>query len=174
MNTPNNKRRKNSQDKIEKVFIELIQYKEINEISITDICKKAKVNRSTFYANYIDIFDLVDHIKEDMFKELVSLYKEESIKRKHSNDFLKMFKHIKENQIYYNTLFKLNVDFRDYADNDLDNKEALKYYTDTKYLEYHKAFFTAGLVALIKMWLSNGCKESPEEINEVLRSEYIK
>ena len=55
MNTPNNKKRKNSQEKIEKVFIELIQTKEIYEISITDICKKANINRTTFYSNYIKI-----------------------------------------------------------------------------------------------------------------------
>ena len=64
MNTPNNKRRKESQERIEKVFVELIQKKEINKISVTDICKKAKVNRSTFYANYIDIYDMADKIKE--------------------------------------------------------------------------------------------------------------
>ena len=34
MNIPNNKRRKTSQEKIEKVFIELIQTKNINEITV--------------------------------------------------------------------------------------------------------------------------------------------
>ncbi len=60
MNTPNNKRRKASQDKIEKVFIKLIQKYELNEISVSDICKLAEINRSTFYANYLDIYDLAD------------------------------------------------------------------------------------------------------------------
>lgn len=48
MNTPNNKRRKNSQEKIERAFVHFLQTKEINEISVTDICKEAKLNRSTF------------------------------------------------------------------------------------------------------------------------------
>ena len=38
MNTRNNKKRKLSQDKIEKVFIKLIQKYEINVISVSDIC----------------------------------------------------------------------------------------------------------------------------------------
>lgn len=38
MNTINNKRRKESKDKIEKIFVNLIQTKEINEISVTEIC----------------------------------------------------------------------------------------------------------------------------------------
>ena len=58
MNTPNNKRKRNSQEKIEKVFIQLIQKKNITEISVSTICEKANINRSTFYANYLDIYDL--------------------------------------------------------------------------------------------------------------------
>ena len=62
MNTPNNRRKRESREKIEKVFVEFIQNKEINEISVTDICKKTNLNRSTFYANYLDIYDLADKI----------------------------------------------------------------------------------------------------------------
>ena len=42
MNTINNKRKKDSNEKIQKIFIELIQTKEINEITVSEICKKAK------------------------------------------------------------------------------------------------------------------------------------
>ena len=51
MNTPNNKRRKESQEKIIRVFLNLIQSKEVPEITVSDICKQANINRSTFYAN---------------------------------------------------------------------------------------------------------------------------
>lgn len=50
MNTPNNKRKKESMERIEKVFIELLQTKALNEISVSDICKRAGLNRTTFYA----------------------------------------------------------------------------------------------------------------------------
>ena len=43
MNTPNNKRKKESIKRIEKVFIELIQTKELDKISVSDICKRAKL-----------------------------------------------------------------------------------------------------------------------------------
>ena len=52
MNTPNNKRRRESIEKIERVFVELLQSRELEQISISDICKKAKINRSTLYYNY--------------------------------------------------------------------------------------------------------------------------
>ena len=63
MNTPNNKRKRDSQEKIEKTFLQLIQKKNITEISVSTICEIAKLNRSTFYANYIDVYDLVEKVK---------------------------------------------------------------------------------------------------------------
>ena len=74
MNKPNNKRRKISQEKIEKAFVNLVQEKEIKEISVTEICKIAKLNRSTFYANYLDIYDLADKVLEKIEDNVFSLY----------------------------------------------------------------------------------------------------
>lgn len=69
MNTSNNKRKRVSQEKIEKIFLQMIQTKEISEIRISEICKQAKINRTTFYANYIDIYDLADKVRERMMYE---------------------------------------------------------------------------------------------------------
>ena len=66
MNTPNNKRKKESMERIEKVFIELLQTKALNEISVSDICKRAGLNRTTFYANYTDIYGLADAIRDKL------------------------------------------------------------------------------------------------------------
>ena len=48
MNIPNNKRRKESREKITKAFLELMQSHELREISVTEICEMAQVNRTTF------------------------------------------------------------------------------------------------------------------------------
>ena len=60
MNTPNNKRKKESIETIERIFANLIQEKNLSEISVTEICKLSKLNRTTFYANFLDVYDLVD------------------------------------------------------------------------------------------------------------------
>lgn len=173
MNKPNNKRKKESKEKIEKVFIELIQKKQINEVSITDICKKAKLNRTTFYANYIDIYDLADKIKLKLMNDVLDVYEDERNEKKHSYNFLKLFYHIKENQLFYKTYFKLSTD--DNLDSFfIDNNEFAKLNKTVEYMDYHIAFFKAGLNAIIKKWLNNNCKESPEEINEIIISEYKK
>lgn len=172
MNKPNNKRKKESQERIEKIFIQLIQRKEINEITITDICKLAHINRSTFYANYIDIYDLAEKIGKRLEEEFLDLYKEERENEYNSNDFLKLFRHIKENQLFYKTYFKLGLDAETII-KEYDYNLAEKYY-DNKNIEYHIEFFKAGITAIIKYWLNNDCKESPEDIMEVIVSEYNK
>lgn len=172
MNTPNNKRRKNSQNKIEKVFIELLQKKDLDKINVTDIVKLAQINRSTFYTNYLDIYDLADKVKEKMYNDYLNLYQEERKNGKHSYNYLPLFQDIKNNQIFYKTLFKLNFDFSDYYDNHLEKEEMIKFYGNDKNMDYHMVFFKAGITAIIKKWLDSGCMESPEEMVKILNDEY--
>ena len=170
MNTPNNKRRKNSQEKIERAFVHFLQTKEINEISVTNICKEAKLNRSTFYANYLDVYDLAEKIVQKIKNDVFMLYQEERETKNNTNDFLKLFRHIKENQIFYKTYFKLNRD-KHFIIQQYDTNLSKLMYED-KFIDYHIEFFMAGLNAIVKKWLNNDCKESPEEIDHILKSEY--
>lgn len=172
MNTPNNKRRKQSQEAIEKVFIQLIQTKNVEQISVTEICKKAKLNRSTFYANYIDIYDLVEKLGAKLENEVSDLYSEERENKHNSNNFLKLFKHIKENQIFYKTYFKLGLDANSIIEKYQYDFNLSKLYYDDQYISYHIEFFKAGITAIIKRWLNNNCEESAEEIFEIIISEY--
>ena len=169
MNTINNKRRRESQEKIEKAFIELLQTREIKEITVSDLIKATGLNRSTFYANYIDIFDLTDKTREKLENEFSNLFADYDYFNERSGA-LKVFKHIKENQIFYNTYFKLCYDDK-HLISKYDAKRAEKEHMDNN-LKYHIEFFRNGLNAIIKLWLAGGCQESPEEMAEVLKSEY--
>ena len=173
MNKPNNKRKRDSQEKIEKAFIELIQTRNVEEVTITDICSITGLNRSTFYANYLDIYDLVDKIKIKMINDFFEVYKDEATNQYHSYDFLKLFYHIKDNKLFYKTYFKLNFDLTDSVKY-IDSKEIERFHADSKNIEYHIEFFKAGLNAIIKKWLNGGCKEPPEEIVSILKAEYSK
>lgn len=170
MNTPNNRRKKKSIETIEKVFIALLQTRQLNEISVSDICKLAGLNRTTFYANYADIFALADSIRDKLEGSLAELYREEIAEGFNSHDYLKLFRHIKDNQIFYRTYFKLGYD---------DNYKIVSYDTElakqhfqNRFINYHMEFFKSGLTKIIKMWLNGGCRESPEEMFEIIRSEY--
>ena len=169
MNTPNNKRKRESQDKIEKTFLQLIQKKNIENISVSDICKITGLNRSTFYSNYIDIYDLVEKVKLRMADEFANNQYSKNSKQD-SQGYLNLFKEIKENQIFFKTYFKLESISKSPAT--IFNKEMAQKYYDNKHIDYHIEFFRAGLNAVIEKWLENNCKESAEEMAEVIRSEY--
>lgn len=77
MNVKNNRRKRDSMARITKVFLELVQEKEIGRISVTEICQKAGLNRATFYANYEDIYDLADKVKEDLSEQVNGIYRDE-------------------------------------------------------------------------------------------------
>ena len=170
MNTVNNRRRRNSVDRIEKTFVEMLQTKELNEISVSDICKRCELNRSTFYSNYADIYELADKVREHLEEEVGSLYEEEKAQGFNSNDYLKLFRHIKENSLFYRTYFKLGYD-GSHRITSYDTRQASQYF-DNKHISYHIEFFRCGFNAIVKMWLAGGCTEAPEEMDEILRSEY--
>lgn len=170
MNTKNNRRRRESVEKIEKAFIELLSKKELNEISVTEICKICEINRSTFYANFIDIYDLADKLREHLEKDVEKLYQTETEEKYNSNNYLKLFSHIKNNSEFYRTYFKLGYDDK-HEVTVYDTKQAEEFF-DNKHISYHIEFFKSGLNAIIKKWLQSGCAESPEEMDEIIRYEY--
>lgn len=167
MNTKNNKRRRESREKIEAVFLDLIQDRELNQISVSEICKKAGINRTTFYANYVDIYDLADTIRKNLKDKYSYKYFEPN---QNCDFFLLLFQHIKENQLLYKTYFKLGYD-NNYKIINYSEKLALKYFNN-QFVNYHYEFFRSGITAVIKMWLNNGCKETPKEIYEIIDAEY--
>ncbi len=170
MNTKNNRRRRESIERIEKTFIRLLQTKELHEITVSDICKECGLNRSTFYANYADIYALADKTRVHLEEEVNGLYEAEMTQKFNSNDYLRLFRHIQENQLFYRTYFKLGY----------DNQYKIKYYDvhqaqrhfDNKHIAYHIEFFKCGFNAIVKMWLAGGCRETPEEMDEIIHSEY--
>lgn len=171
MNTKNNKRRRESVAAIEKAFIELLQTRDFKDITVSDICKLTGLNRSTFYANYVDIYDLADKLRGRLEADFASLFTPNAHHAYEGSDgALRMFTHIYENQLFYKTYFKLGY----------DEQNKVMIYDPTRaeqdfhseYVEYHIEFFRAGLNAIIKRWLAGGCKESPEEMTAILKAEY--
>jgi len=169
MNTKNNKRRRESETKIEKSFVEMLQERELKNISVSDICKQTGLNRSTFYANYADIYDLADKLRAKLENEFTELFSDYD-RINEADGALRMFTHIRDNQLFYKTYFKLCYD---------DNHRVVIYDVKraekenmSKNIKYHVAFFRAGFETIMKMWLANGCKETPEEMADILKREY--
>ncbi len=169
MNIKNNKRRRESIERIQNAFINFVETKKLHEITVSDICKEAGINRSTFYSNYLDVYDLSEKITEKLYEELMMLYHDEITGNKKS-DYIKLFNHIRDNQSIYRTYFKL--------ENDKNNGKLFynkrleeEFFVDSN-IDYHIEFFRNGFNALVKKWLFSGCQEAPEELEAIIEKEY--
>lgn len=169
MNTPNNKRRRDSVEKIEKAFVACLQTMDLKKITVSDICKMTHLNRSTFYANFVDVYDLADKVRKTLEQEFSREF-EDFAPAQEGAAALKMFTHIRDNQLFYNTYFKLCYEEK-HLISVYDPRQA-EGLGDDKHLQYHIEFFRNGFNAIVKMWLRSGCRETPEEMAEILRQEY--
>lgn len=68
-----NRKRAYSQKVIREAFLELTKTKLVNKVTVTDICRIADVNRTTFYSNYDDISDLVKSIVTELYQKLYAI-----------------------------------------------------------------------------------------------------
>lgn len=57
---------------IRSVFIELRSRKELERITVKELCELAKINKSTFYAHYRDIYDLSEQIESEIISDIVA------------------------------------------------------------------------------------------------------
>lgn len=54
---------------IKDILLEELKTKPYNKITVTEICKKAEMNRGTFYLHYYDIDDVLNDILEDFLSD---------------------------------------------------------------------------------------------------------
>jgi AcrR family transcriptional regulator len=106
---PGDRRIQRTRQTINEAFLHLILHKGFDDITIKDITDRANVNRTTFYAHYMDKYDLMDKMMEEKLGKLSALLREQL-----NNDedvpadsetgdpyFIVLFEHIAENEQHY-------------------------------------------------------------------------
>ena len=69
-----NRRAIMSKRMIKTTLTEMLMQEPLESVSVTRLCKTADINRSTFYAHYIDIFDVMEDMEDD-YAEKISLFR---------------------------------------------------------------------------------------------------
>lgn len=98
---------------IKLAFIDLLQEKPFNKITVSEIAKKAYIDRQTFYLHYLDKYDLLAKIDQEIaeeFKKILgerlqagpTLKKVELIYQRHANYF-------RENNLKIRSLLKIDT-----------------------------------------------------------------
>ena len=83
MNTKGNQRFVQTRQKIKGVFLELLSEKKIGEITVSEICRRADIHRTTFYGHFDDVYDLMQNMVEEMYVQLMDFFiVDDSVRRK--------------------------------------------------------------------------------------------
>ena len=147
MNTKNNQHHKDTITAIDAAFVSLLKEQDLKDISVSELCEIAGINRSTFYENYTDVFALANAYSEKIEKQVAD--------QPHTDgEFAWIFDYIKANADVFEIYFKLGI--------------------SKKSADYKTLFFRNGVYAVAKMWFEGGCQESPEQMGEIIKREYKK
>ena len=68
------KRIRRTKKLLRQALTRLMQQKDFQSITVTDVVREADINRGTFYAHYRDVYDLREKIEAEMiedFRELI-------------------------------------------------------------------------------------------------------
>lgn len=63
---------------IRQAFIDLLQRKEMDNITITELAKSANIDRKTFYLHYDTTFDVYHDIIDDVSNQLDDILKQQN------------------------------------------------------------------------------------------------
>jgi len=175
MNIKNNSRYKMSSEKIETAFLTLILNHKYEDITISQVCKQANINRSTFYSHYDDINDLIIKIESKFAKGMATIFNYGE--RQTHDAFIEMFTFVRDNKYFYKAF--LNIPYATLAEtntkiNVLKNIGENSHIDKSKTLGifYRASFFGAGIKEMCRIWLERDCKEAPEQMAKLLLDEY--
>lgn len=174
MNITGNVRYQFTEEIIEKALLSLLKRKRYDGFSIKDLCIEAKINRSSFYAHYQDINDLMIKVENKLTKKLHGI-----VKLNHENFLFEMFVFVKEYKEFYKSFLKSHSPSFVAPEMLKDQRERLKQvsfekgynYTDDE-IDYHLHYFGGGLKAICGRWIQNDCQETPEQMLKIIQDEY--
>lgn len=150
---------------LHQAFIELINEKNFENISITDICKKAQVNRGTFYGHYVQKEDLFNEVMEEIMNDLLKAYFEPYFHQPTlNNNTLKsetigIFQHVWEYKKFYQVVFSSNSPIKLHnifcgKMKELMKEDTAQYEHQEVDIDLYTSYQTYAIVGMIVEWVN--------------------
>lgn len=176
MNKKNNQRFRETEINMESAMLKLMKTYDFEKITVKKICEKAQVNRSTFYAHFIDIYDMLDKMENELRAELLQSYQTEKEKQIFSEkSFLHFLEHIKKHKYFY----KINLQTRKSFPLKQGYEELWKIVktrcesvgiTDDEEITYYLISFQAGFTMVLKHWVDTDCAVENRKIAAIIKN----
>jgi len=191
LKSPNDRRAIRTKKMIRNALSALIEEKGFNNISITDITTRADLNRGTFYLHYIDKYDLLEQIENELLQELQHHIKNtrladvviidptdsiESVNK--SIPFMKkVFEYVKENSVLIKAILGPNGDpkfqnkIKELIHTNVFEKNLIKTFNKENMLvpeEYFLSYLLSAHIGVVQKWLESDMEKSPEDMALIL------
>jgi len=161
---------------LQTALIELLQEKTLDKISISELCKKASVNRGTFYLHYQDVAELFEEYFHNMTEDLRKAYYEPYLLTHFkienlSADMVRIFHHVEKYKQFYKIVFNRKTPMMyyyrlfDIIRNYL--KESISH-IQSENVEFFASYQANAIIGLVIQWIQHDFKESPEQMNKIL------
>ena len=154
---------------------ELLNEKSIQNITINELTQKADVHRSTFYANFSDIYDLCQHMEDTVIQEISAVVL--AVSDDTPIEYFKgVFNYINDNRQLSRLFFGRNISttFYDRLTDILISAYMNCIYQEhgdisvSEEMEHIAQFCLSGSLGVIGKWVSNGFKYPAEKLVMIL------
>lgn len=165
-----------SRNLIKEAFVELLNEKPIEKITVTDIVRRADINRGTFYAHYVDTKDVLEQIQNEIIEKILQFigeFKYESLIKDTNLILSKLTKYFEQDLNFYRKLVSgygseefLNQIKVIFIDAIYNNKEIPAEIKNRKAFEVQINFFAGGIISLYEDWFNGNIKGSLTDLNK--------
>ena len=156
---------------LRKSLLSLMKDRPIAKITVKELCAKAEINRTTFYAHYTDISELLEQIETDLLGEIATNLTSGLSNDAISDMLMNLLLMIQKNADICTVMLGKNGDqeffsrIMAYAEqaSTANWKKQNPQLTD-EMLHAIFVFISSGSIALIKQWINEGMKTNISEI----------
>lgn len=170
MNKKANEQYKSNERVILDVFTRLLEEKDLQKITVKEICENAHINRSTFYNHFEDVYGVLEKMwiihEENMkyiFRQAHSSSKKENLRM--------ILEYIQDNELFYRASFhspifnRMSAGFETIFKQHEINSSSLKN-------RYQIEFIKQGMLSTIAYWLDMDCNLSVDDLLDVIDTFY--
>ena len=175
--------------RMDEALLALLEEKDLEYITVKEICHRAGVNRYTFYLHYETIADLVDETLEMINQRFRSYFpqQEEEILGNMGNRerenlvlvtreyLLPYLRFIRDNKKVYRAAFRNPSSMQAHTRYGELKQQILgpileRFEIPAAQRPYYMAYYVEGIIAIVKEWLRQDCADEVEMIADIIES----
>lgn len=158
-------------------LMELMEQKHISKITIKELCGRADVNRSTFYAHYRDQYDLLQQIEDEILGEINTTLADFDVHDSGGTMRIleNIFCYIKDNSSFCRLLLSEqgDVTFQKRVMDLCQGRYMEQWLTSRRGIapekvEYLYLYLVNGSIGVVQNWLRTGMRETPGQMAQLL------